>query len=705
MQRLLHFSAALLGAILLLLAGLNLYVHADLRQAAIREATADLERQAEIRGQEIENSLQSIRFALERIELLWNIDRGSDDRIHEQLKGLERQLTYVRALSIIGPTGEGLHSSRIHPVPPINVATLPVVAYHIDGGPEKFLLGAPTRSTIDQEWQLPLSMAVRDGDDHLRAIVVAVIDPRAYARNFERAVAEEDYVTLLTRDLHLIARTPWLEAETGQSLARTSAYQALNQSGQSAISGIFENPFTGEARIVAVRRLFDDRLVISSSRPLDAGIAGWRKLARIISIISGLILLIAAGAIYVTVRMLRDRDRRAQTLANLNSDLQEQTARAERLATVKSEFLATMSHEIRTPMNGVLGMAQALENLPLDPVARDYVSVIRESADGLLGIINDILDFSRLEAGRLKVTPSTVRLPPLTESLTALFAPACAQKALQFRTEIAPGCPGSIETDPVRLRQILVNLIGNAVKFTARGSVVLRLRPVLLRDGSDGIRMEVEDTGVGIAPAALDGIFERFAQEDASTARQFGGTGLGLAICRRLSTLLGGEIACRSEKGVGSVFWVDLPLELPDDDAAAAKQPMPRRRVGAAPHVLCVDDNHVNRRIIETLLQPFCGGLTMAASGAEALTLIGANRFDAVLLDIHMPDMDGVETHHRLRRLPNGRDLLVVALTADVVPEALARYEMAGFDDVVAKPVELDRLLRALGLSSPHRTA
>jgi signal transduction histidine kinase len=698
MLRLLYFSATLLGGILLLLAGLNLYVYVDLRDAAIREATADLERQAEIRGQEIESSLQSIRFALERIELLWTFDNGSGAWMHDQLKGLEQQLGYVRALSIVSTTGDGLHSSRVHPVPPVNVADLPVVAYHMAGGAEKFRLGMPTRSTIDDEWQLPLSMAVRDADGRLSAIIIAVIDPKAYSKAFERAVAAGDYVTLLTRDLHLVARTPWLEEETGRSLARTTAYQALDLSGLPAISGVYENPFTGRSRIAAVRRIFDDRLVISSSRSLEAGIAGWRSLAQIISVISGLILLAAAAAIYVAIRMLRDRDRRAQTLARLNHDLQEQTARAERLATVKSEFLATMSHEIRTPMNGVLGMAQALETLPLDPLARDYVGVIRESADGLLGIINDILDFSRLEAGRLKVAPSTVRLPALLDSLTALFAPACAQKNLALRTEMAPATPGTIETDPARLRQILINLVGNAVKFTAQGGITLRLQPVLLRDGADGVRIAVEDTGIGIAPAALDGIFERFTQEDASTARQYGGTGLGLAICRRLVGLLGGEIGCCSEKGAGSVFWVDLPLDLPDEDVMTDAAPVVRRSIATAPHVLCVDDNHINRRIIETLLQPFCRKLTLAASGAEALALIAVTRFDAVLLDIHMPDMDGIETYHRLRRLPNGRDAPVVALTADVVPEALARYEMAGFDEVVAKPVELDHLLRALGL-------
>lgn len=701
MRRLLHLSAALFSILLLLLAGLNAHVYLNLRQAAIAEELADVERQAEIRAQEIENALQSVQFALEKLELLWAIDGGNGTRMFTHLKAMEHQLAYVRALSIVGPDGTGLHSSRAYPVPPINVASFPTIAYHLENGPDKFSLGAPTRSSIDNDWQLPLSMAVRDADGTLRAIIVAIIDPRAYSRVFESAVAPGDYVTLLTSDFKLVARYPWLESEIGESLMRSSAYQAMAAVGSPALSGIFDNPFTGELRIAAVRKVFGDRLVISSSRPLEAGIAGWRSLATIVTGISLLILLLGAGASYVMMRMLADRDRRARALAQLNVELQDQTAHAERLATVKSEFLATMSHEIRTPMNGVLGMAQALEKLPLDPTTRDYVSVIRDSAESLLGIINDILDFSRLEAGRLTVSPSAVRLFVLMESMSSLFAPACTQKQIGFRTEILPGAPPSLETDPVRIRQILVNLIGNAVKFTGKGEIVIRALPTQLADGRPAIRIEVRDTGAGIAPEALGTIFDRFVQEDASTSRRYGGTGLGLAISSRLCTLLGGTIGCDSEKGVGSCFWIELPVDM--DEAVVEENDLPYGPAlpqrSSPPRVLCVDDNHVNRRIIDTLLKPFCATLAMASSGPDAIAMAAKQEFDVVLLDIHMPGMDGVETQHRLRALPGGRGKVIVALTADVVPEAVARYEVAGFDAVVAKPVELAKLLGVLGVA------
>ncbi|WP_341897735.1 ATP-binding protein [Ferrovibrio terrae] len=699
MRRKYLFVALVICAILLPLAGLNHYVYTTLRQAAIAEEIGDLERQGEIRAQEIENSLQSVRFVLGQIELLWQIDGDDEAKMHRHLRQMEQQLAYVRILGAVDARGDGVYSSRSFPVRPYNVSGSETFLHLRDNPTERFLFAGPSLNTVDQRWQLNLSMAVRDRNGQFKGVVGAIIDPYAYAQAFEKVVAPGDYVTLLSRDFTMIARSPWREDEIGKSQSQVSAYEGFVASGQDAHSGVYDNPFTGELRIVAVRRLFDGQLILSTSRPLDKGIANWSSLATIISVISGVILLSGIIATLVAMDMLADRERKARTLAMLNNDLQDQTARAERLATVKSEFLATMSHEIRTPMNGVLGMAQALEGLPLDDTARDYVGVIRESAEGLLGIINDILDYSRLEAGKLKVSPSAIRLRVLVDSMLALFSSACAQKKLDFRTEIDPALPPGIESDPMRLRQILVNLIGNAVKFTTTGHVILRVKPARLANDVAGVRFEIEDTGPGISAAAQASIFERFAQEDGSISRRFGGTGLGLAICRRLCHLLGGEIGCDSQQGRGALFWIEIPIELAEDGESydstlPALQPLPP----GPPRVLCVDDNHVNRRIVETLLSPFCKTLVLAEGGIEALSLAATQPFDVVLLDIHMPEMDGIETHHRLRNLQHGRDQRIIALTADVVPEALARYEVAGFDAVVAKPVELDRLLRAIGL-------
>ncbi|MCW0233086.1 MAG: ATP-binding protein [Ferrovibrio sp.] len=698
MRRVIILCIVYLGAIFMPLAGLNHYVHTSLRDAAIMEETGDLERQGEIRAQEIENALQSAGFVLEKIELLWQFDGHDPAMMHNHLAQLEKQLAYARALGVVDARGEGLFSSRSHPIRPYNAAATESFARLRGSTAGGFLFTGPSKNSVDGDWQLNLSMAVRDNEGNFKGVIGAIIDPHAYARAFETAVAEGDYVTLLNRDFVMIARSPWRENEIGKSQALVIAYQGFAASGQNAHSGVYTNPFTGEQRIVAVRRLFNDQLVLSTSRSLATGIANWQSLATIISVISLLVMIGGLIALVLGLHMLADREGKARTLAALNSDLQDQTARAERLATVKSEFLATMSHEIRTPMNGVLGMAQALEGLPLEATARDYVGVIRESAESLLTIINDILDYSRLEAGKLKVAPSAIRLPVLMDTMSSLFSSACAQKKLAFRIEIDPAAPASIESDPMRLRQILVNLIGNAVKFTSAGQIILRARPVRLPGDVAGIRFEVEDTGSGISPAVQATIFERFAQADASTSRRFGGTGLGLAICRRLSHLLGGEIGCQSQLGRGALFWIEIPAELPDDDDETLSAAMPYPGSAGPPRVLCVDDNHVNRRIVETLLTPFCKALVLVDSGMAAIRAAETQVFDIVLLDIHMPEMDGIETHHRLRSLPHGRKQRIIALTADVVPEAVARYEIAGFDAIVAKPVELEKLLRAIGV-------
>jgi len=699
MRRAILFCVLYVAAVFLPLTSLNHYVHTTLRDRAIAEETGDIERQGEIRAHEIENSLLNVQFALEKIELLWQTDGNDAAQMHRHLRQLQEQLPYVRVLGVVDGAGIGLFSSRAHPVPRYSAAGQSQFTRLRDSN-ERFVFTGPSKNSVDGNWQLTMSMAVRHADGTLRGVIGAIIDPRSYATAFERAVADGDYVTLLNDAFVIIARSPWREQSIGTA-PQVDAYDAFKASGRTEHSGIYANPFTGEQRVVAVRRLFGDRLVLSTSRSLEQGIDNWRSLATIISVISLLVMISGIIALVVGLRVLTDRERRARVLSELNADLLEQTARAERLATVKSEFLATMSHEIRTPMNGVLGMAQALENMPLDATTRDYVGVIRESAESLLGVINDILDYSRLEAGKMRVAPSAIRINTLLNAMTSLFASACAQKKLSLRVEIDPAAPTNIETDPARLRQILVNLIGNAVKFTSQGHVLLRVRPATLPGGIPGIRFEVEDTGPGISPAAQSFIFERFSQEDASTSRRFGGTGLGLAICRRLCQLLGGKIGCESQQGRGSLFWFEIPVELAEQDelplqslTAPIVDPITR------PRVLCVDDNHVNRRIIETLLKPYCGKLVLVDSGAEALQAAEREEFDIVLLDIHMPEMDGIETHQRLRSLPQGGRLRIIALTADVVPEAVARYEVAGFDAILAKPVEVDKLLDAIGLSA-----
>ena len=263
----------------------------------------------------------------------------------------------------------------------------------------------------------------------------------------------------------------------------------------------------------------------------------------------------------------------------------------------KSEFLATMSHEIRTPLNGVLGMAELLQGTPLNAQQQRFASMILGSGRALLGTINDILDFSKIEAGRLELEVVPFNLRELIEETAALLAERAHQKGLELVVDMPMALPSKLLGDPVRLRQVLVNLVGNAIKFTAHGEVVIRLR--LLEEDADAVRLqgEVIDTGMGIAPAAQAKIFDSFTQADGSTSRRFGGTGLGLAICRQLVQLMGGELGVESTVGVGSRFWFTLTLLRPE--AVSTRPIWQRRQDLRGVRVLIVDDNATNREILQ----------------------------------------------------------------------------------------------------------
>ena len=369
----------------------------------------------------------------------------------------------------------------------------------------------------------------------------------------------------------------------------------------------------------------------------------------------------------------------------------------------KSAFLANMSHEIRTPMNGVIGMTRLLADTTLTAAQREYVEVIRSSGESLLALINNVLDVSKIEAGRVELEALDIDLGALVAESVATLGAVAATRRLGLKASVRPEVPSVVRGDPLRLRQVLINLIGNALKFTARGEVDVDVGLEAIEDGRALVRFSVRDTGIGIAPDRLDRLFKSFSQVDSSTTRHYGGSGLGLSIVKQLAELMGGTVGVESEVGRGSVFWFTARFERAAADRAAPP-PAPAAGAGsAAPsfagaHVLLVEDNTVNQKVARKYLEKLGVTSDLACNGCEAVEAWERSGHDLILMDCQMPVMDGFEATREIRRRERGgRRVPIIALTANALASDRKTCLDAGMDEHLPKPLELESLASCLG--------
>jgi signal transduction histidine kinase/AmiR/NasT family two-component response regulator len=504
----------------------------------------------------------------------------------------------------------------------------------------------------------------------------------AYARTGAVGLARQDLATLVAlrnagrfKDT-AFARLPEVEAEilAGEGDTRTAfeklrAYERHRrvEQAQNVYGGVRQITGTLQTQLATVKEEAALR-----KRAVEA--QRWVMLL-------GLLLVLGAGVAFALQMRANRRLRAAQ-------------AQAEAANAAKSAFLATMSHEIRTPLNGVLGMAQAMAVETLEPRQRDRLQVIRQSGESLLAILNDILDLSKIEAGKLELEIVDFDLTDLARGAYSAFTAVANKKGLSFALDTRAAA-GRYRGDPSRIRQVLYNLISNALKFTEEGEV-----RVTAEHAYGTLVLTVADTGQGIAPDALPKLFAKFDQLDSSTTRRFGGTGLGLAICRELAQLMGGQVTVDSELGRGSRFTLRIPLERLGDETAPAPAPPPAPEPAAMTlRILAAEDNAVNQLVLKTLLHQLGIDPHIVEDGRAALDAWRTGHWDAILMDVQMPEMDGLAATAAIRaeEVAEGRPRTpIIALTANAMAHQVESYRAAGMDGFVAKPVEVAALYQAL---------
>ena len=717
------------GLILLILFGATLAMILNLREAALRGAETTLRHLSLVLAEQADRSLQALDVVLGGIVQVLPtqgvedadsfVRQAATEAVHIQLENQISGMPYVSAITLIDAHGDLINFSRSWPIPRVNVADRDYFcAMQADPALNRFL-SAPAKNRADGAWTVFLARRVRTVNGKFVGLVLGAIELH-YFEDLYRSVttSPNDSLTLQRSDGMLLVRyPPSLGIGVGRPVA-SSAIPAMNGGHDGVVRAI--SPFDGTMRIKAARQLTNFPLVMVATATEADALAAWRSTAwtlAVVALFCAVSITVAAVAIGWWLRHQRELGResteraeedraRAQTEAGL---LREREQLAEHASRAKSDFLAAMSHEIRTPLNAVLGLAGLLLDGDLADPQRKLVHTIHESGESLLLILNDILDFSKLDVGQMQFEAMSFSPGTLTEGVASILFPHAASKGLELRIELDPALPAALAGDAGRVRQVLLNLASNAVKFTTTGLVEISAR-VASRAGDD-VTMEwaVRDTGIGIAPDRLGSLFSPFAQADSSITRRFGGSGLGLAISKRLVELMGGAISLDSTPGQGSIFRFHLTLPLaeaatsvvePEDGSAALAAQIVR--LGRRLRVLFAEDNPTNQFVAQQMLKGFAAQVDVAGNGLEAVEAASRVAYDVICMDISMPEMDGFAATRAIRALTGpARTVPIIALTANAFPEDVRACLDAGMDLFVAKPVSkqvlVAAILRAIG--------
>jgi signal transduction histidine kinase/ActR/RegA family two-component response regulator len=582
---------------------------------------------------------------------------------------------------ILDSAGQGVLINK-NETGPISLADRPYIQQAVaDPANEKLVIGTPVAARSSGKQVLPFARAVRRLDGTLIGSVAASIEVAFLQQPYDQAALGPGGVAVMTgTEDHVIrARMPQGTSVAGQTTSASRLWAELDKDPK---AGSYWQVSTvdGKQRLYAYETLADFPIVITAGVALDDIIAESAQLRSNLRY--------AAGGISVVILLLLFGW--LQELASRNA-LNAETRRADAASRAKSDFLASMSHELRTPLNGLLGFARLLRSAPLEDPHRRYVELLNDAGKHLYALINDILDFSKIEAGKMAFEETAIELRSLVDGAVAIAAPAAADKRLTLDCQLDPRLDTFVRGDPNRVRQVLLNLITNAIKFTPTGGVEIRVLPA---EGAR-VRFEVQDTGIGIAAENQAKLFRRFEQLDPGTSRSHGGTGLGLAISASLVRLMAGDIGVVSRLGGGATFWFELPLPAVPHAELSLGATIDRL-VGEHTRplsILVAEDVPMNQMLVQSLLDSLGHQCTIVENGQLAVEAAAASRYDVILMDLQMPVMNGLDAARAIRAFTAPANLVpIIALTANAFAEDIAACKEAGMNDFVAKPLDFDRL-------------